>query len=208
MAEQSRTTTAQENEGNTPVDENWCHTRMVVSKHCYHWTVHDFCSHGEKMGDTLESSTFSTGTDGKLTWRLELCRDYRYDEFLDRIPTFSVGLRLASCQLSHVDVDCRVSVLDSKGGETATKYLKRRFYPSDNVSVLLSDESGQYFDMSDAVSPDDTVTIRCEMDVFVGPINVPGEKKAIAVPERQLSSDLGQLFEDGKYSDVVLNVQG
>lgn len=46
------------------------------------------------------------------------------------------------------------------------------------------------------------------MDVLVGPFNTPSEKKAIAVPEGQLSTDLGQLFEDGKNSDVVLNVQG
>lgn len=209
MAEPSRTTTPpQQSEGNAPVDENWCHTRMFVSKHRYHWTIHDFCSHGDKMGVKLESSTFSTGTEGKLTWRLVLYRSSRRDELGNSIPTFSVGFRLASCQLSHVDADCRVSVLDGEGGETATKYLKRRFYPSDNVSVTLSDESGQYFDVGDAVAPDDTLTIRCEMDVFVGPVNAPGEKKEIAVPERQLSSDLGQLFEDGTYSDVVLNVQG
>ncbi|XP_077550710.1 speckle-type POZ protein-like [Haemaphysalis longicornis] len=32
MAEQSRTTTAQQSEGNAPVDENWCHTRMLVTR--------------------------------------------------------------------------------------------------------------------------------------------------------------------------------
>ncbi|KAH9374608.1 hypothetical protein HPB48_017400 [Haemaphysalis longicornis] len=208
MAEQSRTTTAQQSEGNAPVDQNWCHTRIVVSKHCYRWTIHDFCCHGEKMGDTLQSSTFSTGTDGKLTWRLELCRDGKRDELGNLKPAFSVVLRLVSCQLSHVDVACRMSVLDGAGVEAATKFLTGRLYPRVITAGASSDESGQYFDVGDAVAPDDTLTIRCEMDVFVGPVNVPGEKKEIAIPEGQLSSDLGHLFEDGKYSDVVLNVQG
>lgn len=195
----------QQSEENAQVDENWCHTRMVVSKHRYHWSIHDFCSHGEKMGDRLESSAFSTGTDGKLTWCLELYRYGRRDQLGNLKLNLVVGLRLLSSRVwSHVDVYCRMSVLDGAGGETATQSIEARFYPSYTVSVDLVDD----IDASDAVAPDDTLTIRCEMDVLVGPFNTPSEKKAIAVPEGQLSTDLGQLFEDGKNSDVVLNVQG
>lgn len=204
------TTTPQQSDDNASVDENWCHTRMVVSNHCYRWTIHDFSTHREKLGSNLESSTFSTGTDGKIKWCLQLFRDYAVlpSNRDNRVAVFSVALRLVSCQWSNIYVDCRVSILNSKGQEAATKSLSRRFYPGAEKPVTLSGESDPWVEVSNAVAPDDTVTLCCKMDLFVGPVNVPGEKKSILVPEGQLSPDLGHLFEDGKFSDVVLNVQG
>lgn len=206
MTEPSRTTTPPQRGENAPVEESWCHTRMLVSKHCYRWTIHDFCSHRKKMGYKIESTTFSTGTDGKLQWCLELSRNVIGPKF---IHAFSVALRLVSCQWSYVNVVCRVSALGCKGQEGVTKSLAKSFCPNAQESrAVLSDESGAWIDDSDAVAPDDTLTISCKMDVFVGPVNVTGEKKAVAIPEGQLSLNLGHLLEDGKYSDVVLSVQG
>ena len=51
---------------NVQVD-NWCCTKMRVDRYTYLWKINNFSYCREETGETLKSSSFTTGPD-KLQW--------------------------------------------------------------------------------------------------------------------------------------------
>lgn len=58
--------------------------------------------------------------------------------------------------------------------------------------------------------PEDKLTIFCEVSVVADSVNISGQSNIIQfkVPECKLSEDLGNLFDNERFSDVTLAVGG
>ncbi|XP_023704919.1 protein roadkill, partial [Cryptotermes secundus] len=194
---------------NTPVAENWCYTQFKVVKLSYMWSITNisFCS--DKMGEILESSTFSAGANDKLKWCLRVYPKGRDEESKDYL---SLYLRLVSCNKSEVRAKFTLSILNAKREETNAKESQRayRFVQGTWIGYPKFIRRDFLLDEANGLLPDDKLTIFCEVSVEWDSVNISGQSNAIQlkVPECRLSDDLGFLFENQKFSDVTLSVSG
>lgn len=58
--------------------------------------------------------------------------------------------------------------------------------------------------------PEDKLTIFCEVSVVADSVNISGQSNIVQfkVPECKLSEDLGNLFDNERFSDITLAVEG
>lgn len=65
-------------------------------------------------------------------------------------------------------------------------------------------------DEANGLLPEDKLTIFCEVSVVADSVNISGQSNIVQfkVPECKLSEDLGNLFDNEKFSDVTLSVGG
>lgn len=65
-------------------------------------------------------------------------------------------------------------------------------------------------DEANGLLPEDKLTIFCEVSVVADSVNISGQSNIIQfkVPECKLSEDLGNLFDNERFSDVTLAVGG
>lgn len=65
-------------------------------------------------------------------------------------------------------------------------------------------------DEANGLLPEDKLTIFCEVSVVADSVNISGQSNIVQfkVPECKLSEDLGNLFDNEKFSDVTLAVGG
>lgn len=65
-------------------------------------------------------------------------------------------------------------------------------------------------DEANGLLPEDKLTIFCEVSVVADSVNISGQSNIVQfkVPECKLSDDLGNLFDNERFSDVTLAVSG
>lgn len=65
-------------------------------------------------------------------------------------------------------------------------------------------------DEANGLLPEDKLTIFCEVSVVADSVNISGQSNIVQfkVPECKLSEDFGNLFDNEKFSDVSLAVDG
>lgn len=65
-------------------------------------------------------------------------------------------------------------------------------------------------DEANGLLPEDKLTIFCEVSVVADSVNISGQSNIVQfkVPECKLSEDLGNLFDNERFSDVTLAVGG
>lgn len=65
-------------------------------------------------------------------------------------------------------------------------------------------------DEANGLLPEDKLTIFCEVSVVADSVNISGQSNIVQfkVPECKLSEDFGNLFDNEKFSDVSLSVDG
>lgn len=65
-------------------------------------------------------------------------------------------------------------------------------------------------DEANGLLPEDKLTIFCEVSVVADSVNISGQSNIVQfkVPECKLSEDLGNLFDNERFSDVTLSVAG
>lgn len=65
-------------------------------------------------------------------------------------------------------------------------------------------------DEANGLLPEDKLTIFCEVSVVADSVNISGQSNIVQfkVPECKLSEDLGNLFDNERFSDVTLAVNG
>lgn len=65
-------------------------------------------------------------------------------------------------------------------------------------------------DEANGLLPEDKLTIFCEVSVVADSVNISGQSNIVQfkVPECKLSEDLGNLFDNERFSDVTLEVEG
>ncbi|CAO1427941.1 unnamed protein product [Diamesa serratosioi] len=196
-------------EVNTPVAENWCYTQVKVVKFSYMWTINNFSFCREEMGEVLKSSTFSAGANDKLKWCLRVNPKGLDEESKDYL---SLYLLLVSCNKSEVRAKFKFSILNAKREETKAMESQRayRFVQGKDWGFKKFIRRDFLLDEANGLLPEDKLTIFCEVSVVADSVNISGQSNIIQfkVPECKLSEDLGNLFDNEKFSDVTLSVGG
>ncbi|XP_017846574.1 protein roadkill isoform X1 [Drosophila busckii] len=196
-------------EVNTPVAENWCYTQVKVVKFSYMWTINNFSFCREEMGEVLKSSTFSAGANDKLKWCLRVNPKGLDEESKDYL---SLYLLLVSCNKSEVRAKFKFSILNAKREETKAMESQRayRFVQGKDWGFKKFIRRDFLLDEANGLLPEDKLTIFCEVSVVADSVNISGQSNIVQfkVPECKLSDDLGNLFDNEKFSDVTLSVGG
>lgn len=97
-------------------------------------------------------------------------------------------------KFSHISFSCRAYRF-VQGKDWGFKKFIRRDFLLDEANGLL---------------PEDKLTIFCEVSVVADSVNISGQSNIVQfkVPECKLSEDLGNLFDNERFSDVTLAVGG
>lgn len=194
---------------NAPVAESWCYTQVKVVKFSYMWTINNFSFCKEEMGEVIKSSTFSAGGNDKLKWCLRVNPKGLDDESKEYL---SLYLLLVACQKNEVRAKFKFSILNSKREETKAMESQRayRFIQGKDWGFKKFIRRDFLLDDTNGLLPDDKLTLYCEVSVVAESINHSGQMvtSQFKIPDCRLADDLGSLFESGKFSDVILSVNG
>ncbi|GIY42884.1 protein roadkill [Caerostris darwini] len=192
-----------------PMAESWCFTQVKVVKFSYMWTINNFSFSREEMGEVLKSSTFSAGANDKLKWCLRVNPKGLDEESKEYL---SLYLLLVSCNKSEVRAKFKFSILNQRREETKAMESQRayRFVQGKDWGFKKFIRRDFLLDETNGLLTDDKLTLFCEVSVVADTVNISGQTSAIQfkVPECHLPDDIGELFEDKKFSDVVISANG
>ncbi|XP_034395602.1 LOW QUALITY PROTEIN: speckle-type POZ protein [Cyclopterus lumpus] len=192
-----------------PAVESWCYTQIKVVKFSYMWTINNFSFCREEMGEVVKSSTFSSGANDKLKWCLRVNPKGLDEESKDYL---SLYLLLVSCPKSEVRAKFKFSILSAKGEETKGYRARER-----TVFVQGKDWGFKKFirrdfllDEANGLLPDDKLTLFCEVSVVQDSVHISGQSamNAVKVPDCRLAEELGDLWENSRFTDCFLCVAG
>jgi len=205
----SRVSTPPPSDASPPVAESWCFTQVKVVKFSYQWTICNFSFCREEMGEVLKSSTFSAGQNDKLKWCLRVNPKGLDEESKEYL---SLYLLLMSCNKSEVRAKFKFSILNAKREETKAMESQRayKFVQGKDWGFKKFIRRDFLMDEANGLLPDDKLTLYCEVSVVADSVNIFGQSSSVQfkVPECKLADDLGQLFENCQFSDVVLSCGG
>ncbi|XP_052580057.1 speckle-type POZ protein-like isoform X3 [Peromyscus californicus insignis] len=193
----------------SPVAESWCYTQVKVVKFSYMWTINNFSFCREEMGEVLKSSTFSSGPNDKMKWCLRVNPKGLDDESKDYL---SLYLLLVSCPKSEVRAKFKFSLLNAKREETKAMESQRayRFVQGKDWGFKKFIRRDFLLDEANGLLPDDKLTLFCEVSVVQDSVNVSGHTNTntLKVPECRLAEDLGNLWENTRFTDCCFFVRG
>ncbi|CAO2597555.1 Speckle-type POZ protein-like [Lemmus lemmus] len=193
----------------SPVAESWCYTQVKVVKFSYMWTINNFSFCREEMGEVLKSSTFSSGPNDKMKWCLRVNPKGLDDESKDYL---SLYLLLVSCPKSEVRAKFKFSLLNAKREETKAMESQRayRFVQGKDWGFKKFIRRDFLLDEANGLLPDDKLTLFCEVSVVQDSVNVSGytNTNTLKVPECRLAEDLGNLWENTRFTDCCFFVRG
>ena len=193
-------------ESTDSVAENWCHTQVKKIKFSLLWTVDNFRSPREEMGDVLTSSIFSVENNDKLKWCLKVCPKGFDAESKDYVSFF---LCFVPWEEAEVDAEIEFSILNAQKEKMNVRKIQRvhRFVQGLCCGYKKFICKDFLLDKANGLLPYDKLTLHCEINVEASPMNRFGQRSAIPfkVPSCHLSDDIGQLFESQKFSDVILS---
>ncbi|XP_058509562.1 speckle-type POZ protein isoform X2 [Solea solea] len=192
-----------------PMAESWCYTQIKVVKFSYMWTINNFSFCREEMGEVIKSSTFSSGANGKLKWCLRVNPKGLDEESKDYL---SLYLLLVSCQKSDVRARFKFSILNAKGEETKAMESQRayRFIQGKDWGFKKFIRRDFLLDEANGLLPNDKLTLLCEVSVVQDSVNVSGQNamNLVKVPDCRLAKELGDLWENSRFTDCSLCVAG
>ncbi|OCT61035.1 speckle-type POZ protein-like [Xenopus laevis] len=203
------TTVSSEEMSSPPVAESWCYTQVKVVKFSYMWTINNFSFCREETGEVLKSSSFSSGPNDKLKWCLRVNPKGLDDESKDYL---SLYLLLVSSPKNEVRAKFKFSILNSKNEETKAMESQRayRFVQGKDWGFKKYIRRDFLLDEANALLPDDKLTLYCEVSVVQDSVNISGQSSSnnLKVPECQLAEDMGCLWENRRFTDCSLFVEG
>ncbi|XP_044187641.1 speckle-type POZ protein isoform X1 [Thunnus albacares] len=192
-----------------PVAESWCYTQIKVVKFSYMWTINNFSFCREEMGEVIKSSTFSSGANDKLKWCLRVNPKGLDEESKDYL---SLYLLLVSCPKSEVRAKFKFSILNAKGEETKAMESQRayRFVQGKDWGFKKFIRRDFLLDEANGLLPDDKLTLFCEVSVVQDSVNISGQNTVnmVKVPDCRLAEELGDLWENSRFTDCSLCVAG
>ncbi|XP_040827455.1 speckle-type POZ protein-like isoform X3 [Ochotona curzoniae] len=192
-----------------PIAESWCYTQVKVVKFSYMWTINNFSFCREEMGEVLKSSTFSSGPNDKMKWCLRVNPKGLDDESKDYL---SLYLLLVSCPKSEVRAKFKFSLLNAKREETKAMESQRayRFVQGKDWGFKKFIRRDFLLDEANGLLPDDKLTLFCEVSVVQDSVNISGHTNTntLRVPECRLAEDLGNLWENTRFTDCSFFVRG
>lgn len=192
-----------------PIAESWCYTQVKVVKFSYMWTINNFSFCREEMGEVLKSSTFSSSPSDKMKWCLRVNPKGLDDESKDYL---SLYLLLVSCPKSEVRAKFKFSLLNAKREETKAMESQRayRFVQGKDWGFKKFIRRDFLLDEANGLLPDDKLTLFCEVSVVQDSVNISGHTNTntLKVPECRLAEDLGNLWENTRFTDCSFFVRG
>ncbi|XP_035160895.1 speckle-type POZ protein-like isoform X1 [Callithrix jacchus] len=192
-----------------PIAESWCYTQVKVVKFSYMWTINNFSFCREEMGDALKSSTFSSGPSDKMKWCLRVNPKGLDDESKDYL---SLYLLLVYCTKNEVRAKFKFSLLNAKREETKAMESQRayRFEQGKDWGFKKFIRRDFLLDEANGLLPDDKLTLFCEVSVVQDSVNISGHTNTntLKVPECRLAEDLGNLWENTRFTDCSFFVRG
>lgn len=124
----------------------------------------------------------------------------------------SLYLLLVSCNKNEVRAKFKFSILNAKREETKAMESQRayRFVQNKDWGFKKFIRRDFLLDEANGLLPDDKLTLYCEVSVVADSVNISGQNNAVQfkIPDCRLSDDLGALFDQSKFSDVTLSVNG
>ena len=131
----------------------------------YTWKISNFSGCPEKMGEVLESSTFSTRSTDKIKWCLKVFPKGLDEESKDHL---SLHLQLVSCNEKEVWAKFKFGILNAKGEETKAMESKRafKFMQGKDWGFKKFIRRNFLLDENNGLLPDDNLTIFCEVTLM------------------------------------------
>lgn len=193
-----------------PVTESWCCTGAKVIRFKFTWTIQNFSSRPEKVGEILESSTFPAGSNGELKWTLRAHPKGRRDAE----DYFSLYLNLVSSSYkgTELPVKYQLVLLNDKYEIAKCKSGERPFFPGSkcqNWGFSKFIELDFLLNQANGLLPDGNLIIVCEGAATVENVNTFGlsSKPETEIPQRSLPENLSS-FENEEFSDITFSVGG
>lgn len=187
--------------------DSWSRTSMVETKLTHLWTIDYFALRTEKKGEKIRSPVFAATAEGK-NWCLDV---YPKGDNQDTKDFVCVYLALADREFDEFGARVEFWILNAEGQEV-NGFAYSRCYSK----TCRSWGSRKFIERASLLDADNKLLLEgkfrivCKVSAFTGSVNTSGQKVAASaqLPECRLSQDLGQLLSGGKFSDVVIIVDG
>ncbi|XP_052587420.1 speckle-type POZ protein-like [Peromyscus californicus insignis] len=187
--------------------QRWDHTQISLQKSSYMWTISNFRFIVEEITESFRSPTFSIGANDN--WCLRL-----YPKGIDEVSAdyLSVNLLLLSCPKSHVWAKFQFWIISAEGEKMQTMRSPRAFRFMSGLGYGFKKYILRDFLLSHAphLLPDDQLTLLCKVSVVQDSFSISDQnrKPGIQVPRCTLADELGELWENSRFTDCCLVVAG
>uniref|UniRef100_A0A8C6MN96 TD and POZ domain containing 3 n=1 Tax=Mus spicilegus TaxID=10103 RepID=A0A8C6MN96_MUSSI len=189
--------------------KSWGYTQINVQKFCYNWTISNFSFCMGAHQKSITSPVFSLEASKEVAWCLRLYPNGVDEESKDYL---SVYLELLSALESPILAKFEFWIINSQG----EKYQSRKI---SNVQCFLQYEHrgfkkfllrGLLLSHQNWFLPEYQFTICCQVSIVGTIFDMPGQKRTPAIkdPRHMLTDDLGELWENSRFTDCCLLVAG
>lgn len=185
--------------------DKWGLTQLKISKCSYTWTIRNFGYLRKKVGEELESPTFSIGTHDETKWCLKLYIKGINDNYKDYL---SIYLYRKSGSEYKVDGRYAISILNAKREKFAEENEECEYnknYSSWGFPAFIKGEVIE--DAANNLLTNDTLTLLCELSIVLGIVNLSSEVEKVPdkISERATeSNEFEKLLLSERFSDVKL----
>ncbi|XP_041493786.1 speckle-type POZ protein-like [Microtus oregoni] len=184
------------------------YTQIRVKKFSYRWTISNFsfCLEGS-LGNDIVSPTFSPGDNDQQKWLMKLNPNGMDEESRGYLSVF---LGLLNSPKSPVWAKIQFGFINAKGEKFRIMSSQRvvRFNPNQSWGIAKFIRQDFLFSTPCLLLPDDKLTLCCEVSVVQDGISISEQimQPGIDVPRCTLVDDLGELWENSRFTDCCLVV--
>lgn len=183
----------------------WGLTQVKINKCSYTWTIRNFSYLRKKVGEDLESPSFSIGTHEETKWCLKLYLKGINDNYKDYI---SIYLYRKSGAEYKIDGQYKISILNDrkeKFAEESEECEYNKNYSSWGFPAFIKSEI--IYDSANNLLTNDILFIHCELTIFMGMISISSEVEKVHKKYLDHSSQWNhfeKLLLSERFSDVKL----
>ena len=184
------------------------YTQIRVKKFSYRWTISNFSFSLEgNLGNHIASPTFSPGANDEQKWIMKLYLNGTNEEGRSYLSVFLV---LHSSPKSPVWAKVQFGIINDKGQEfrITNNQSVLRFNQNDGWGIANLNLRDILFSTPCLLLPDDKLTLCCEVSVVQDCVSVSEQnmQPGIDLPRCTLVDDLGELWENSRFTDCCLVV--
>jgi len=192
--------------------EQWCRTTSGdTTETTFTWTIEDFASKTEKVGEKMSSSIFrAKKPNGKTSsWNLDL-----YPKGDSTKPNNHLSIYLNNCDDFPMKAKFRFSILDSSSKKFNPMQSTHLFDSSNPIWGFRKCVLRQSIINNTCLLPGGHLTIVCELTVYgtakilSGSQEVENKSETNARGLEQVIDHFGKLFNDKEFSDVEIKCEG
>ncbi|XP_041493790.1 speckle-type POZ protein-like [Microtus oregoni] len=184
------------------------YTQIRVKKFSYRWTISNFsfCLEGS-LGNDIASPTFSPRANDQQKWLMKLNPNGMDEESRGYLSVF---LGLLSSPENSVWAKVQFGIINAKGKKFRIMNSQRvmRFNPNQAWGITKFIRRDFLFCTRCLLLPADKLTLCCEVSMVQDCISISEQnmQPGINVPSCTLVDDLGELWENSRFTDCCLVV--